>query len=235
MHELRTAPRQRRSQKSIDAILDAAEWLIHERGQVNFTANELSAAAGMSIGRVYYWFPDIPSVVAALVERCITRLVDSFGAVLATGPNLDTLDALEHGVDALCTFVDQSPAAVALCLAGADDGPGQLLFDRMFEMSQRLIRSRVPDAPDGEVILVARTSVGITLGMLRGYVSAGEFRGLVKDELVYVLSAWLYSRYPPADDRAWTDLTYPIRPARVPVKFADRPKPVYPPLGVATQ
>ena len=45
MQELRTEPRQRRSQQSIDAILDAAERLIHEQGQVGFTANELAAAA----------------------------------------------------------------------------------------------------------------------------------------------------------------------------------------------
>ena len=59
MQDLRTEPRQRRSQQSIDAILDAAERLIHEQGQVSFTAAELAAAANMSIGRVYYWFPGL--------------------------------------------------------------------------------------------------------------------------------------------------------------------------------
>ena len=74
MHELRTEPRQRRSQQSIDAILDAAQQLIYRHGQVSFTANELAIAANMSIGRVYYWFPDIPSVVSALAERSSDRV-----------------------------------------------------------------------------------------------------------------------------------------------------------------
>jgi AcrR family transcriptional regulator len=232
MHELRTAPRQRRSQKSIDAILDAAEELIHERGQVNFTANELSAAAGMSIGRVYYWFPDIPSVVAALVERSVDRLSASFAAILSDTVDLDLLESLERGVDALCGFFEQNPSTVALMVAGGENAPGHPLFDRMFAMAQQLIRTNVPDASDGEVMLVARTSVGITLGMMRGYTQAGDHRQLVKQELVYVLSSWLHSRYPPSGDRAWTDPGYPIRPARMPVALRRTSKPVRPPLGI---
>ena len=85
MQELRTAPRQRRSQQSIDAILDAAERLIHEDGQVSFTAAELATGAQMSIGRVYYWFPDIPSVVNALVERTAERMVAVFSEAIASG------------------------------------------------------------------------------------------------------------------------------------------------------
>ena len=90
MQELRTAPRQRRSQQSIDAILDAAERLIHEHGQVSFTAAELATGAHMSIGRVYYWFPDIPSVVSALVERTTQRMVDVFGSALGSEANTST-------------------------------------------------------------------------------------------------------------------------------------------------
>ena len=82
MQELRTEPRQRRSQVSIDAILDAAERLIHDQGQVSFTAAELASGAQMSIGRVYYWFPDIPSIVGALVERTVNRMVEVFGEAL---------------------------------------------------------------------------------------------------------------------------------------------------------
>lgn len=232
MHELRTAPRQRRSQKSIDAILDAAEELIHERGQVSFTANELSAAAGMSIGRVYYWFPDIPSVVSALVERSVNRFVEAFAVVVADTAELDLLGTLERGVDATCQFMEDNPAVVALTLVGTPDGPGQPLFDRMYELSSQLIRRTVPDASDGEVTLVARTSVGITLGMMRGYAQAGEFRELVKQELVYVLSAWMHARYPPAGCHVWSDPDHPIRPARMPVNVARVSKPVYPPLGI---
>jgi len=232
MHELRTAPRQRRSQKSIDAILDAAEELIHERGQVNFTANELSVAAGMSIGRVYYWFPDIPSVVSALVERSVDRLTESFSSILSDTAGLDLLGSLQRGVDAMCGFVEQNPSSVALVVSGGENAPGYLLFDRLFALSQQLIRTNVPDASDGEVLLVARTAVGITLGMMRGYIQAGEHRHLVKQELVYVLSSWLHARYPPAGDRAWTDPSYPIRPARMPVMLGRTVTTVHPPLGV---
>ncbi|MCY7300088.1 MAG: TetR/AcrR family transcriptional regulator, partial [Ilumatobacteraceae bacterium] len=90
MQELRTEPRQRRSQESIDAILDAAERLIHKDGQVSFTAAELAAGAHMSIGRVYYWFPDIPAVVSALVERTVQRMVEVFGVALVSEADTST-------------------------------------------------------------------------------------------------------------------------------------------------
>lgn len=48
---LRNTPCQGRSIRTVTAILDAAERLIAEAGQVTFTAAELATAAGMSIGR----------------------------------------------------------------------------------------------------------------------------------------------------------------------------------------
>ena len=108
MQELRTEPRQRRSQQSIDAILDAAEHLIHRDGQVSFTAAELAVGADMSIGRVYYWFPDIPAVVSALVERTVQRMVEVFGVALSSEAGTATPLLIQRVVAALCDHIDTS-------------------------------------------------------------------------------------------------------------------------------
>ena len=233
MQELRTEPRQRRSQQSIDAILDAAEHLIHEQGQVAFTANELAHAASMSIGRVYYWFPDIPSVVAALVDRSVERMVRVLGEAIEQHDQQQTATPLllQRAVAALCEHVDANPATVALCLTGGPHGPGQKLFDQMAELTGLLLVDRVPSITEPEVLLVSRTAVGITLGMLHGYVVAGEFRSLVRQELVYVLSAWLIARYPVADDAVWTHPEYLLQPARLSVEDATESTPVWPALA----
>ena len=216
MHELRTEPRQRRSQQSIDAILDAAERLIHEQGQVSFTANELATAAEMSIGRVYYWFPDIPAVVNALAERAASRLIERFAEVLAEAQQAATQVLVQRAIDALCDHVDANPATVALCLTGADDGYGHVLQERMRDIVRGVVRERVVDVPDDEVELVAATAVGITLGMLREYVRADAAKPLIREELAYVLSAWLYCRYPSTTDSVWTDPEAQIQPSRPP-------------------
>lgn len=214
MQELRTEPRQRRSQQSIDAILDAAERLIHEQGQVGFTANELAAAAGMSIGRVYYWFPDIPAVVTALVERSAVRLAELFNDSTAYQYGVTTPLLLQRAIDAMCRYVDENPAAVALCTTGGAAGPGKVLADQLVRFGSALVIDRVPGIPTAEVEVVARTAVGITLGMLNGYTTAGEFRPLIQQELVYVLSAYLYARFPPSNDFTWTDPDRGVQPSR---------------------
>ncbi|MEN9645221.1 MAG: hypothetical protein RL238_1890 [Actinomycetota bacterium] len=215
MQELRTEPRQRRSQQSIDAILDAAEQLIAEQGQVGFTANELAAAAGMSIGRVYYWFPDIPAVVTALVERSAVRMAQVFGSSVQSAHATTTPLLLQRAIRHMCVYVEENPAAVALCLTGGNDGPGRVMNERLVEFATALVRDRVPGIPEHETEIVARTSVGITLGMLNGYNQvAVEFRPYIEQELVYVLSAYLYARFPPPDDFTWTSPERSVQPSR---------------------
>lgn len=215
MQELRTEPRQRRSQQSIDAILDAAEQLIAQQGQVGFTANELAAAAGMSIGRVYYWFPDIPAVVTALVERSAVRMAQVFGSSVQASHGTTTPLLLQRAIRQMCVYVEENPAAVALCLTGGNDGPGRVMNERLVEFATALVRDRVPGVPEHETEIVARTAVGITLGMLNGYNQVtAEFRPYIEQELVYVLSAYLYARFPPPDDFTWTAPDRAVQPSR---------------------
>lgn len=231
MQELRTEPRQRRSQHSIDAILDAAERLIHHDGQVSFTAAELAHGADMSIGRVYYWFPDIPAVVSALVERSVQRMVRVFATTLAGEQQTSTPLMVHRVVGALCDHVDRNPATVALALTGGAHGQGEALHQSLADMVSEVIRDRVPAVPDAEVELVARTLVGITLGMLHGYTGAGAHNAMLRQELVYVLSAWLYARYPSNGDPVWNNPSWPIQPSRRPRPGYSESAPVWPALA----
>ena len=231
MQELRTEPRQRRSQQSIDAILDAAEGLIHHHGQVSFTAAELATGAGMSIGRVYYWFPDIPSVVSALVERTVQRMVEVFGAALVSEVDSSTPLMIHRVVGALCDHIDANPATVALSLTGGADSQGGPLYRRMVEMVGHVISGRVPDVPAEEVQLVASTAISITLGMLHDYTRAGARKVLLRQELVFVVSAWLYARYPSSDDQVWGNPEWPVQPSRRPRPGYSDSSPVWPALA----
>lgn len=214
MQELRTAPRQRRSQQSINSILDAAERLIHEQGQVAFTAKELADGAGMSIGRVYYWYKDIPAVVTALVERSTHRLVQLFTDSVARNKDKSLSERIQNVMGELCHYVDENPAVVALCLTGGPASPGESLSDQLVFFVSGLVRDRVPGITEPETLIVARTAVGIMLGMLSGYSTAGEERAYIQQELVYVLGAYMFSRFPQPDHDVWTQPAFTIQPAR---------------------
>jgi len=186
----------------------------------------------MSIGRVYYWFPDIPSVVNALVERTAERMVSVFGSAIEACQGSSTPLLIERVAGALCDHLDRNPATVALCLTGSGSGGrAEALFQSMTTVVDRVIRDRVPDIPDAEVELVARTTVGITLGMLHDYTKLGDRKPFLRQELVYVLSAWLVSRYPSSDAVAWSDQSYPIRPSRRPRSGFRESGPVWPALA----
>ena len=226
---MRTAPRQRRSQQSIDSILDAAERLIHEQGQVAFTANELATAAGMSIGRVYYWYPDIPAVVEALAKRAVNRFVALVAEIANDETPDDASTLIRRSVETVCDFIDANPGAVALCLSGdPKSGPGHELNETLIAISAYLVEYSVPTLPPAEIALVARASMAIVLGMLRDYLSAGDDKPFVRQELIYVLTAWLYCRFPPTEDRAWSDPAFPIRPSAPSSDVTATRTPVYP-------
>jgi len=217
MHELRTEPRQRRSQQSIDAILDAAQQLIYRHGQVSFTANELAIAANMSIGRVYYWFPDIPSVVSALAERSSDRMYDEFATLVERERTTTTPALIRRTVDSLSEFIERNPATPALCLTGGADGYGKELYQRLTDLVAGVVLDRVEDVPEAEAAFVARTAVGVLLGMLNSYTRApAQDKENIRQELAYVLSSWIYCRYPSPDDPIWERPGATIRPARKP-------------------
>ncbi|HVU04255.1 MAG TPA: helix-turn-helix domain-containing protein [Polyangiaceae bacterium] len=62
-------PRQVRSQKTLERVLDAAEELIGERGVTALTVSEVVRRAGSSVGAFYARFPDKDALLSTLHER----------------------------------------------------------------------------------------------------------------------------------------------------------------------
>lgn len=65
----RKQPRQVRAQETVDVVLAATARLIVSEGYDKMSTNRIAAAAGVSIGSLYQYFPSKEAIVAALVER----------------------------------------------------------------------------------------------------------------------------------------------------------------------
>lgn len=66
-------PLQARSQRTLDALLDAAEWLLEQRPYHDVGITEIIARAGSSAGSFYARFADKQSLLHALHERLAVR------------------------------------------------------------------------------------------------------------------------------------------------------------------
>lgn len=140
--------------------------------------------------------------------------------VLQLDPDSSTDTMLKFVIDEFCRHIDENPSTVALCLSGSGDlDYGQGMRARIVDVVAALLRDRVPGIEEPEIQLVSNTAAGIALGMLHAYLKAPtEYRPVVRDELVYVLAAWLYARYPAVDDAVWNDPDAALQPSRRPRK-----------------
>jgi AcrR family transcriptional regulator len=93
----RKAPRQRRSQSTVEVILAAAARVLSRDSLTGFNTNRVAAVAGVSVGSLYQYFPNKASMVAALIVRAHDELLAGMRALLerTQGATLhDTLTAV---------------------------------------------------------------------------------------------------------------------------------------------
>lgn len=70
---------QRRSKKTHEALLDAAEGLILETGAESATIGAIAARAGVSVGAVYHHFRDKKAIFIALCQRTLAFFQSLYG------------------------------------------------------------------------------------------------------------------------------------------------------------
>lgn len=195
MDELRNEPRQRRSRETIDSILDAAESLIHQTGQVSFTAHELAAASNMSVGRVYYWFPDLTSVVAALGDRGIERLTGHFSEVLDGSAVLDDVTFLEFLADRVVDFFSANPALVVMVLTGGPvEDHGHAIRVAVQDLAAGVFAARAPHLTLDEQHFLGRFVTSLMLAAVRELAQRDDAVEQLRVELANVLVGWFSVR-----------------------------------------
>ncbi len=74
----RKAPAQARSQATVEAILQATERLLIKEGYDRLSTNRVAAAAGVSVGSLYQYFPGKEALIAALADRHRERMMALF-------------------------------------------------------------------------------------------------------------------------------------------------------------
>jgi AcrR family transcriptional regulator len=164
--------RQKRGQRRINQLLDAADAVFAEVGYERATTNAISKYAGASPGTFYQFFPNKPAVAEALAVRYVDRLQQIHQtAVAVESVNSPLLDLIEHVVDPFLELHRQGSGIEALLTGSviSDELNSSIqALDRHVERGlERLFIARCPQGRRGELKRAATICVQLFKALLR--------------------------------------------------------------------
>lgn len=188
----RKQPRQERSIATVEAILQAATYILTTRGWAAFTTNEVAQKAGVNIASLYQYFPNKEAIVAELQRRHVQELAQRWPDVT---PGLSLAESLRVMLEAV---VAEHRVAPALHRVFADELPRTSRVEALQGEAQRRWAERVTQlmrVPDPELAgFVTRVAVHAIV-----HAAATERPDLLNNpqfvpELVRLLGAYLSGR-----------------------------------------
>ncbi len=119
-------PKQRRSQESLERILDAAETLIRERGFEQMTIAEVVQRSDSSVGSLYARFRDKLALLRAVQVRYHARVENGIAAEFSGAHPQDECleDAARRVVTVLCDYLLHEPELFRAFVLQAVFDPG---------------------------------------------------------------------------------------------------------------
>jgi AcrR family transcriptional regulator len=188
-----TTRQERRKQRTTDAILDAAEQLLRERGFAGMTIEAIAAKADVAIGSIYSRFAGKDGVYVALAERAVEANEAAVERVHADGHATELIAAF---TDAYVRFHREHPLAFRLVTLQDVERPlderlrqaRRRLAERLDAMVDQLAASLERAARAGELRAVAPRPTALFLwaslnGALslrrRGAITEREFEATV--------------------------------------------------------
>jgi AcrR family transcriptional regulator len=115
---VRRVPRQERSRRRVEDLLDAAARLVVERGVEALTTRDIAEAAGAPVASLYQYFADRDEILLALVQRDVGEMDEQVAADLAGLDAVDLRSLVETAMRAFVTVYHRRPAFVVIWLRG---------------------------------------------------------------------------------------------------------------------
>ncbi len=159
---VRRVPQQARGQQTVQAVLRATGEEIERAGLDHLSTKRIAAAAGLSVGSLYGYFPNKESIIAALLESWLTRVFEAIESVHPRhGGTRDIFAYLSDQTDRALSVYEDQPGLSALfgmvmsipALHGMVDQHGQ----RVSESISSALTHYAPRANPADVQSTART------------------------------------------------------------------------------
>ncbi len=205
----RRVPTQRRSQETVQRILDGAQSALARIPLEFLTANRIAKEAGMSVSALYRFFPNKQAVLDAVAMEHVKRIRewleirvvapmkhDTEGSV----PRFNPIEFLENVIDTYIAYLDANvPFRVLvlgrLSIAGEMPRRASPISGLSWVMKSFLVeRMRVPNTPELELRLLVLTETVERLISFAYEQNTSEARGLVLQEMKRMLTGYLFVR-----------------------------------------
>ena len=136
----RRIPIQARAIERVNKILDTALFLMNDPSFIKVTTHLIADKAGVSVGSVYQFFPNVESVKIALIERLLDQYYDHFAATLDTQPSISDLREFSLVlVNATHDFYQAHPNIVAQMVASRNTEEFKQVNERLNRRLQELM------------------------------------------------------------------------------------------------
>lgn len=113
---MRKIPKQARSRTMVDRILAAGADVLRTDGYAAFTTNRVAAAAGISPGSLYQYFPNKAAIIAEVVERWSAELTDQVAGSFAARVGQEGAEGLRGVIDSVVAALETDPALLRVVM-----------------------------------------------------------------------------------------------------------------------
>jgi len=162
----RKAPQQKRSQNTMDVILQATGELICARGLDGFGTNQIADRAGVSIGSLYQYFPDKEAILACMIRDMRRQMLHDFSKALDDTKDQSMLAAIDELVTAALRHHMRNPELTRHLERAEDDLPldheTQALKLAMAELVTNLLRKHSVERPEDTAFDLIALAHGLT-------------------------------------------------------------------------
>lgn len=144
----------------------------------------------------------------------VARIAAAFAFASPEDYHVTTPALLQRAFCAACAVIREDEELANEILTDYRSPWRQALEQELHRHARSHAEDRVPGMAAPEAELVARHSANLVLGMLGAYCLQGGDRSRDEQEMTFMMSAYMYARFPPVNDFTWHLPDRAIRPAR---------------------
>jgi AcrR family transcriptional regulator len=145
----RKCPRQARSAVTVDAIFEGAIQVLLSAGSARLNTTLVAQRAGVSVGTLYQYFPNKQSLLVALLERYLAKLMDTLEAACGDHRGGTAEVMTEAAVKAYLQVKARQPEVSRALYLVALELDGRGLVEAAIQRAERAIAAMLSTASDG--------------------------------------------------------------------------------------